>query len=172
MATALPYIMAASSFVEGMGAQQEANFSARVKDQQAQQELVAAAEKERDFKLQQEQALGEYRAAAGAGGVNLDAGSVLSSFVNFKGEEALQATRINQAGKISAMRLRQGAELDRMAGRNAMFKGVMRAGSSLLTGLNPPNVSGVGRAAASGTISGAGIGAGSAVGRSLSYGLN
>jgi len=123
-----------SSVIGGMNEQKQANFQAQVKDEQAQQELKLAAERERDFKLQQDQKLAEYRAAAGAGGVHLDAGSTLASFVDFKGEEALQAKRIQDSGQLNAQRLRQSASMDRQAGSNAAMSGFARAGSSLLTG--------------------------------------
>jgi len=141
MAVASSTLMLGQAIMGGIGAiaggnaaKKQADFQASVANQQAEQEITAAAEAERDFRRNQDAQLAESRAAAGAGGIRLDAGSTLASFVDFKGEEELQAQRIRKGGEIKAQRLRQGAQLDQMAGSAAQLQGFTRAGSTLLTG--------------------------------------
>lgn len=127
-------VQAASQVIGGINASKQAEFEGQVYEQQAARAKEVAAENERDFRKNQSAALAEYRAAAGAGGVSLDVGSPLASFVDFAGETELQAQRIRKGGETNVTRLQQQAALSRMAGNNALIGGLGRAGSTLLTG--------------------------------------
>lgn len=127
-------IAAAGTVIGGIQDQQRADFEANVALQQAEQEGVASAEAERDFRRNQSAAMAEYRAAAGSSGVQVGSGSPLLTFADFGAETELQARRIRKGGEIRATRLRQQAELSKMGGRASLLKGVTRGGSTLLTG--------------------------------------
>lgn len=129
-------ISAAGTIIGGIQDQRQAEFEANVAQQQAEQEGVASAEAERDFRRNQSAAMAEYRAAAGSSGVQVGSGSPLLTFADFGAETELQAKRIRKGGEIRATRLRQQAELSRMGGRTSLLRGVTRGGSTLLTGFS------------------------------------
>ena len=128
-------IGAANSVIQGRQAQAQGEFSAQVREQQAQREAEVSRENERDFLKQSSADLAQIRAAQGASGVRLDTGSPVVANRDFLSEVELQAERIRRGGEIRSTRLRQQATLDRFAGNNANRAGLSRAGASLLTGI-------------------------------------
>lgn len=127
-------ISAAGALKEGQAAKASADFQARINDQQAEREKLIAASEESDFRREQSRNFAERRAAMGKGGVSIGEGSPLLAADDFAAEAELNAQRIRSGGDVRSTRLRQEAELARMAGKSAQQRGVMRAGSSLLSG--------------------------------------
>lgn len=119
---------------EGQDARRQANFIARVNEQQAYRERQISAEEERDFRKNASATLAERRAALGAAGVQLSTGSPLLASEDFAAETELQALRIRRGGETRASRLEQEAAMSRRAGRSARRRSFFRAGSSLLSG--------------------------------------
>jgi hypothetical protein len=135
-------LSAVSSITSAVGAVQQGkqqrqayNYQAEVQEQQAQEERIATATNEANFKEEQRRLLARRRAVLGASGVELSSGSPLLVSEDFAGETALQALRIRRGGEVRATRLEQQANLSRYQGRAAKSGGYARAGSTLLSGL-------------------------------------
>ena len=122
-----------------ISANQQAQYEAKIYEQQAERERIIAKGNEEDFRRNQSAAMAEYRAAAGGSGVEIGRGSPLLTFADFGAETELQAQRIREGGEVTATRLEQQAGLSRMAGRNAMLGGLARGGARLLTGISSYN---------------------------------
>lgn len=120
---------------QGKADKHQADFAARVNEQQAAREREISALEERDFRKTQRRNFAERRAAMGASGVDLSSGSPLDAVSDFAAEAELQALRIRKGGEIKATRLDQQAELNRRAGKSAQRRGLFRGGASLLSGL-------------------------------------
>lgn len=127
-------VAAASALQQGKSAKAQADFQAKVNDQQALRERQISSEEERDFRRVQSSNYAERRAAMGASGIEQGVGSSLLASEDFAAEAELQARRIRAGGETKATRLEQQALLDRMAGKAAQRAGYARAGSSLLSG--------------------------------------
>ena len=119
---------------QGQAANDQAQFSATINEQQAAKEREVAAGKEEDFRSLNSRLFAERRAGLGAAGVAQATGSPLLAAGDFAAEVELQALRIREGGEVNASRLEQQAELTRKAGKNAQTQGFFRAGSSLLSG--------------------------------------
>lgn len=125
---------AAGSIGQGRSAKAQADFQARVNDQQALREKQVSAEEEKDFRRVQSSNFAERRAAMGASGIDLSSGSPLLASEEFAAEAELQARRIRAGGEVKSLRSEQEAGLLRMAGKSAQRQGVVRGGASLLSG--------------------------------------
>lgn len=119
----------------GRAAGAQADFQARVNEQQAVRERQISREEEKDFRRVQSSNFAERRAAMGASGVDLSSGSPLLASSDFAVEVELQAQRIRSGGDIRATRLEQQAALTRAAGQAAQRQGILRGGASLLSGV-------------------------------------
>lgn len=117
---------------EGKAARAQADFQARVNEQQAVRERQVSKEEEKDFRRVQSSNFAERRAAMGASGVDIGSGSPLMASGDFAAEVELQAQRIRSGGDVRATRLEQEAALTRAAGRAAQRQGILRGGASLL----------------------------------------
>ena len=124
---------------------QQTGLQAQVTEEQAAREREIAKAEEDDFRRNQARVFGEKRAAFGASGVRLDTGSPILAAFDFALETELQASRIRSGGQTVSSRLKQQADLIRLAGltdssllsaagKNAQLMGFFRAGSSLLSG--------------------------------------
>lgn len=125
---------AAGAISQGQSAKKQADFQARVNEEQAARERLVSAQEERDFRKQQESILSQRRAAMGKSGVSQGTGSPLLAASDFSSEAELQALRIRSGGQTRSTRLEQQADLFRMGGKSAQRQGFARAGSSLLSG--------------------------------------
>jgi len=124
----------ASTVFQGVSASQQAGAQAKINEQQAaSQRQISEAEAD-DFNRRQSAVLAQRRAEGGASGIDLGTGSALLAAQDFAAETSLQALRIRAGGRIKASRLEQQAALTRRAGQNALFGGVLRGGSQLLSG--------------------------------------
>ena len=139
VATAIALIGAAASAAGNISQAQAANkqrdFQANVSAQQAEQERLAAAEQERDYRKAQSSRLAQIRASMGASGTDTSTGTPLLALSDFVGESERNALRIRSGGDIRASRLEQQGSLYRMAWKSEQSAGYGRAGSSLLTGI-------------------------------------
>ncbi len=127
---------AAGNVSQANAAKKQRNFQANVSAQQAEQESLAAAEQERDYRKQQSSRLAQIRASMGASGTDTSTGTPLLALSDFEGESERNALRIRSGGDIRASRLDQEGSLYRMAGKSEQSGGYGRAGSSLLTGIS------------------------------------
>lgn len=130
---------AASAVQQGNAAKKQADFQARVAQDQAARERQVSAEEERDFRKSQSANFAERRAALGKSGVSTGTGSPLLAADDFASEVELQAQRIRAGGQIKSSRLDQESGFLRQAGRNAQQQGLFRGGASLLSGLGQAN---------------------------------
>lgn len=141
-------ISAFAAAEQGRAAKKEADFRARLAEQDAEverqkaaRELVVARQSEEDFRRDQSNLMGTRRARLGATGVEPGAGSPLLVSEDFAAEGELQALRIRAGGEVAATRLEQSAlrleseaSLFRFSGRSAQRAGQLRAGSLLVSG--------------------------------------
>src|SRR3990167_1939061 len=127
-------LSAASAVSQGKADRAQADFQARINEQQAQREREVSDEEERDFRKVQSANLAERRAALGKSGVDLSSGSPLLASSDFAAETELQAQRIRRGGETKATRLGQQADFLRQAGKSAQQRGFLRGGASLLSG--------------------------------------
>lgn len=127
-------LAAAGHVADGKTKADQAEFQAKVNEQQAGRERLISGEQEKDFRKVQSSNLAERRAAMGASGVDLSSGSALLVPEDFAAEVELQARRIRSGGEVKATRLQQQAELLRNSGQTAQRQGYARAGASLLGG--------------------------------------
>lgn len=125
---------AVGSYSQGQAAKSQAEFQARVGEQQATRTRQIAASEEEDFRRKQSALLAQRRAALGKSGIDIGTGTPLLAAGDFAAETELQALRIRAGGETQATRLEQQAELTRAGGRSAAQRGLFRAGSSLLSG--------------------------------------
>lgn len=128
---------AAGGVSQANAAKKQRNFQANVAAQQAEQERLAAAAQERDYRKQQSSRLAQIRASMGASGTDTSTGTPLLALSDFEGETERNALRIRSGGDIRASRLDQEGSLYRMAGKSEQSAGYGRAGSSLLSGAAP-----------------------------------
>ena len=130
---------------QAQATRQQSKLQAQVTDEQAARELEIAKAEEDDFRRNQARVFGQLRADMGASGVRLDTGSPITAMFDFALETELQASRIRSGGQTVSSRLKQQADLIRLAGltdssllsaagKNAQLLGFFRAGSSLLSG--------------------------------------
>ena len=124
---------AAGSYSAGVAERSRAGVESHSKEIQAINERAASAEQEQDFRKKQSSELGKRRAAMGASGTEMT-GTPLLAFGDYAAETELQAQRIRESGNLRGSRLEQEADLNRLAGKSAMQRGVFRAGAALLTG--------------------------------------
>jgi len=128
-------LSALGAISQGRAANKQAEFQAKVQEQQAQRNRDIAEVEEKDFRRSQSQLLAQRRAALGASGVEQGTGTPLLAAEDFAGETELQARRIRAGGNVGASRLEQQAGLTRAAGRSSQQRGLFRGGSSLLSGI-------------------------------------
>ncbi len=124
---------AAGSYSAGVAERSRAGVESRAKEIQAENERAVSADQERDFRKKQSSELAKRRAAMGASGTEMT-GTPLLAFGDYAAETELQAQRIRESGNLRGSRLEQEADLNRLAGKSAMQRGVFRAGAALLTG--------------------------------------
>ena len=140
VATAIALIGAAvsagSAVSQAQATNKQRDFQANVSAQQAEQERLAAAEQERDYRKAQSSRLAQIRASMGASGTDTSTGTPLLALSDFVGESERNALRIRSGGDIRASRLDQEGSLYRMAGKSEQSAGYGRAGSSLLSGIS------------------------------------
>ena len=143
--TTLAFISAAAtvastvgSFVQDKAEQKQdkkqADAQAVVSEQQAARERQVAGENEADFRKSQRRAAAAIRAAGGARGIDISVGSPLLTAEDFARETDVQALRIREGGEIRATRLDQQADLLRGSVSSSNSRGLIKAGSSLLSG--------------------------------------
>lgn len=127
---------AAGGISQANAAKKQGDFQANIATQQAEQERIAAAEQERDYRKEQSARLAQIRASMGASGTDTSTGTPLLALSDFEGETERNALRIRSGGDIRASRLDQQGSLYRTAGRNAQSAGYGRAFSSMLSAGN------------------------------------
>jgi hypothetical protein len=127
---------AAGGISQAQATNKQGDFQDKVAGQQAEQERLAAAESERDYRKAQASRLAQIRASMGASGTDTSTGTPLLALSDFEGESERNALRIRSGGDIRASRLEQQGSLYRMAGESAQSAGYGRAGSSLLSGIS------------------------------------
>ncbi len=125
---------AAGSYSAGVAERSRAGVESRAKEIQAENERAVSADQERDYRKKQSSELAKRRAAMGASGTEMT-GTPLLAFGDYAAETELQAQRIRESGNLRAGRLEQEADLNRLAGKSAMQRGLFRAGASILTGV-------------------------------------
>lgn len=127
---------AAGGISQAQAVNKQRDFQANVSAQQAEQERLAAAEQERDYRKAQASRLAQIRASMGASGTDTSTGTPLLALADFQGETERNALRIRSGGDIRASRLDQEGSLYRMSGKSERSAGYGRAGSSLLSGIS------------------------------------
>lgn len=127
-------LSAVGMVAEGIRANQQAKFQARVQRQQAERERLRGEAEAADRRRQSQRLLARQRALLAGSGVDPGVGSALLLQEDTAAEEELAALRTEAGFKTSATRLEQQAELTRASGRGAQRAGVFRAGSRLLSG--------------------------------------
>jgi len=124
----------AGSYSAGVAERSRAGVESRAKEIQAENVRAVSADQERDFRKKQSSELGKRRAAMGASGTEMT-GTPLLAFGDYAAETELQAQRIRESGNLRGSRLEQESDLNRLAGKSAMQRGLFRAGAALLTGV-------------------------------------
>lgn len=141
MATVVPYIPLITGVAGGFsaleqGRQQSAvlEYNAQVARQQAQAELERARLEEAQFRRQTRLFQGTQRAAMGASGAVVGSGSFGDIIADDAIQAELGALAIRYGGQQQARFYSQQARLDRRSAASARQTGILRAGTSLLTG--------------------------------------
>lgn len=134
-------IAAAAAIQQGQAAKKQANYQAKVYDQQAARALADAGVASEDFARKESAAMATRHASLGGSGVDAGSGSPLLVSEDFAGEAELGRLRILNGGQVQASRLEASAGLQRMAGRQAVTgsyfqaaAGAARSGSLLMGG--------------------------------------
>lgn len=125
---------AAGSYSAGVAERSRSGVESRAKEIQAENERANAADQEQYFRKKQSSELAKRRAATGASGTEMT-GTPLLAFGDYAAETELQAQRIRESGNLRGSRLEQEADLNRLAGKSAMQRGLFRGGAALLTGV-------------------------------------
>ncbi len=118
----------------GNAAKKQADFQAKVAQNQATRERQVAASQAEDSRRASSRRRAAGVAEGGASGVRSGTGSSLFVAEDFAGEEELQALRILEGGEVGASRLESEATLLKAKGKSAQTAGFFRAGSTLLKG--------------------------------------
>jgi hypothetical protein len=140
-------LSAVSALSQGAAANSAAKYNAALYERNARiTEQNAQMQEDRQRRLAAMRA-GANRAAIGASGITAE-GSALDLLESNAAQEELDALMIRWNGQTAAGDLRANAQLQRSAGRTAMFNGFAGAGSALLLGgtraagmLRPPSAS-------------------------------
>lgn len=127
-------ISAAGQMAQASAQEDAAEFNAKVQEQQAERERQVADAEASDYRRQGSRQLASARAMRGATGVT-GAGSPLLVDEATVREISLGSARLINRGDANANRLKQGAQLSRMEGKNAKTAGYLGAGSTLLGGI-------------------------------------
>ena len=117
----------------GQAAQDEANFNASIKKQQARITLDQAAEDERRLRVQAGKVIGGIKTSIGASGVKNE-GSALDVLQESMANAELDALTTRHQGQLKAWALQVGAQGDEMAGRNARTASAFNTAGALLSG--------------------------------------
>lgn len=141
MATMVPYIPLITSVASGFsaleqGRQQSAalEYNAQVARQQARAEIERARLEESQFRRRARQVQGAQRAAMGASGAVVGSGSFGDIIADDAIQAELGALAIRYGGQQQARFYSQQAQLDRRRAASSRQTGILRAGTSLLTG--------------------------------------
>lgn len=139
---------AVGSVLAGVGASQQGQYQAQVASnnatisgQNAQADLVAGQVAESEQKLKTGMLAGAQRAAQGANGIDVNVGSptqVIDSTRTIGAMDAAlihyNASRAAFGEETQAANFNAQAELDRKAASNALLAGIMKGGTSVLSG--------------------------------------
>lgn len=125
---------ALSSISQGRSAQVMGEYNAKVAEVDAQAKRQAAEFEASRHQRETLRLLGSQRAAFASSGVEVGAGSPLLVASDTAGEAELDRLAILYGGEIGASQSMATAAAERLAGRAAATRGVMRAGESLLSG--------------------------------------
>lgn len=141
MATMVPYIPLITGIVGGasaieQGRQQSAalEYNAQVARQQALAELERARLEEAQFRRRSRQVEGAQRAAMGVSGAVVGSGSFQDVLADDAIQAELGALAIRYGGQQQARFYSQQARLDRRRAASASRAGIIRGGTTLLTG--------------------------------------
>lgn len=141
MALAIPAMMMAGSAISAMGAISQANaqqaassYNATIKEREAGLATEQATQDVQQVRWAAKRAEGSLLAGYGASGVTTDTGSPLDVLANSASQAKLDEETVLFKGKLKAMGLNAGAELDRTAGKTAKQQGPLNAASYLLGG--------------------------------------
>ena len=111
-----------------------ARYQAAIANQQATRERENAAIEARNYERRQRALLASARTRRAGSGVNIATGTSLLADTDIAKEIALGTATIRNQGAVSATRLEQQAGLYRQQARYANMGGLIRAGTTLLSG--------------------------------------
>lgn len=141
MAQAVPFLMMAGSTISAVGALRQgqasrdaSNYNAAIMQQNAVIARQEAADLARQFDRETIQRMGAIRAAQGHAGGDAGAGSVLDVLGDVAAQSELEKQNILYRGELKARGYTNTADLDRMAGANAVRSSRYQAGAELLSG--------------------------------------
>jgi hypothetical protein len=109
-------------------------YNAKVAERDAEQARISADYEEKRHRENAMRLMGSQRAQYGASGVDMSDGSPVDVNADTAIQTELDALAIRYGGKVKSNAYMDDAALSRMGAKNAMTKGVMGAGSSILTG--------------------------------------
>lgn len=127
-------IGAVGSFTQGSSESSSASYNAAIARQQADRERQNAEIEARNFRRRQNALLASARARRAGSGVNPAVGTSLLTDTDFVKEIELGTQTIRNSGAVSATRLEQQANLYRRSSRYSQTGGLLRAGTTLLSG--------------------------------------
>lgn len=130
--------------LKGNSDRKRARAIAKILREQAFQERLRGEAQLRDFSRGASRFVADREAAAGGTGIRQDTGSAASVADDILAEIEVQKFRMQKNTDLRVKRLLQSAESVRSAGNRAFTEGLVRGGSSLLTGLSQVDFSGGG----------------------------
>lgn len=118
----------------GIGGMQQANFAASIARQNASAALQAGEFAGESSKLKYGALEAQQKTGAAANGISVDSGSVQATLKSTEAISALDAMAIKFNASRQAYAENTQASLDEAAGRGALAKGLLGAGTSFLSG--------------------------------------
>lgn len=127
-------INAVAPLISASGQKSQADFAASVADQNAQAALLAGQTAGSASKMKYGALEAEQDVSQAANGVQVDSGSALKTRQSTEAISSMDAALIHYNAEREAYGQSTQATLDRAAGKGAIAKGVLAAGTSLLSG--------------------------------------
>lgn len=124
----------AAQVAAGIGGMQQANFESKIAGQNSAATLLAGQEAESASKMRYGALEGKQRVAQAANGVQVNEGSAEKTIESTEAISSLDAALIHFNASREAYGESMQSMVDKKAGRGALAKGVMGAGTSFLSG--------------------------------------
>jgi hypothetical protein len=125
-----------SALLSGVGGYQQAQFQAKLAGRNAENAQLSGDYAEEASKMRTGALAAEQTTSAAARGVSVDSGSVQRTVQSTREIGALDAAMIHYNAMKEAGMLESQSDVDKAAGRGAIVGGLLKAGTSFLSGAN------------------------------------